>query len=103
MPVAVPMMQVRVVGMPVHQWCMAMPMRVRLAGRVGRQMIVLMMSIVAMAMLVFHSFMNVLMLMPFCQMQPEAEAHQASSDQKLNRQQLIQHNDRHDGTHERCE
>ena len=83
-PVAVPMMQVGVVRMPVHQWCMAMPVRVRFAGRVGRRMIVLMMSIVAMAMLVFHRFMNVLMLMSLCQMQPESEAHQAAGDEKLN-------------------
>jgi len=85
MPVAVPMMQVRVVGMPVHQWCMAMPMRVRLAGRVGRRMIVLMMSIVAMVMLVFHSFVNVVMLMSLCQMQPETDAHQATGNEKRKR------------------
>ena len=69
-PVAVSMMQVRVMGMPVHQWCMAMPVHMRLAGRVGRRVIVLMVCFVAMAMLVLHRFMNMVMLVLLGQMQP---------------------------------
>jgi hypothetical protein len=69
-PVTVSMMQVRVVGMPVHQGCMAMPVGMRLASRVGRGVIVLMVCVVAMAMLVLHRFMNVVMLVLLGQMQP---------------------------------
>jgi hypothetical protein len=69
-PVAVSMMQVRIVGMPVHQRCMAMPVHMRLARRVGRRVFVLMVNIVAVAMLVLHRFMNVVMLVLLRQMQP---------------------------------
>ena len=69
-PVAVSMMQVRIVGMPVHQRCMAMPVRMRLAGRIGRRVIVLMVCVVAMAMLMLHHFVNMVMLVPLGQMQP---------------------------------
>ena len=68
--VAVSMMQVRVVRMPMDQRCMAMPVHMRLALRVGRRVIVLMVCIVAMAMLVLHRFMNMLMLVLLGQMQP---------------------------------
>ena len=84
-PVAVSMVQIRVVRMPVHQWCMTMPVRMRLAGRVGRRMIVLMVRIVTMAMLVLHRFMNVVMLVLLGQMKPEPEAHQAARNNELYR------------------
>jgi len=79
------MMQVRIVGMPVYQWGMTMPVRMRLPGWVGRGVIVLMVCVVPMAMLVLHRFMNVVMLVLLGQMKPEPEAHQAARNNELYR------------------
>jgi len=55
---------------------MPVPMRMRLAWRIVRPVLMMMVVVEAMPVLVFHGLVNVLMLMPFGQMQPETESHQ---------------------------
>src|ERR1700742_4605919 len=60
-PVPMTMMQVRIVRVTMHERCVAMPMAMRLACRIIRPMLVLMMGIVAMAVLMLQPFVGVLM------------------------------------------
>ena len=73
---AVLVMQVGVMRMPVSQLLMAVPVGMRFAWRVDINMDVAMMLVVQMAMLVLDRLVNVVVLMPFGQMQPEANGHQ---------------------------
>lgn len=72
--VSVPVMQIRVMGMPMPHRLVAMPVRMRL--RYGGRMDVLVMLIVHMAVLVLQCAMRMFVLVPFGQMQPEPETHQ---------------------------
>ena len=83
MAMSMPMMEVRVVRMPVHQANVPVPMSVWFTGRIAGTMRVLMMLVVTMSVFMLHRLVNVLMLMTFGQMQPEAEAHQATSNEYL--------------------
>ena len=67
---SVPMMEVRVVRMPVDQAAVPMPMNVRLAWRVAGAVRVLMMLVVPMPVFMFHRLVKVLVLVPLGQMQP---------------------------------
>ena len=67
---SVPMMEVRVVRMPVDQADVPMPMSVRLAWRVTVAVRVMMMLVVPMPVLMVHRLVNVLVLVPLGQMQP---------------------------------
>ena len=78
---AVPVVQIGVVRMPMHQARMAMPVGMRLAEWVGRFVLVLVVRIVAMAVLVLHRFMHMLVLVLFGQVQPDAERHQRAGDE----------------------
>ena len=68
MPMSVTVMQVRVVGMPVGQRRVPMSMGMRFARRDIRPMLMLMMFVVIVAMLVFHCFVRVLVVVPLGQM-----------------------------------
>ena len=83
MAMSMPMMEVRVVRMPVHQAHVPMAMSVRFARRVAGAMRVLMMLVVTMPVFMLHRFVNVLVLVPLGQMQPEAETHQSASNEQL--------------------
>ena len=72
MAVSMPMMEVRVVRMAVHQANVPVPMSVWFTGRIAGTMHVLVMLVVTMPMFMLHRFVNVLTIMPFGQMQPEA-------------------------------
>jgi hypothetical protein len=85
MTMSVPVMEVRVVRMPVDQAVVPMPMTVRFAGRVAGAVRVLMMLVVPMPVFMVHRLVNVLVLVPLGQMQPEAEAHQTASNEQLQR------------------
>jgi hypothetical protein len=73
MPMA--MMQVRVVRVSVYERGVPVPVRVRLAGRIGDSVLVLVMFVVTMPVLVLHRFVDVFMHVPLGQMQPQTEAH----------------------------
>ena len=66
---------VRHMGMLVHEPLVAMPMRMRFAGRVIGPMSVLVVRIVHMRMAVLHRLMNVFMIMNLRQVQPHAGSH----------------------------
>jgi hypothetical protein len=75
MAMSMPMMEVRVVRMPVHDADVPMPMSMRFAGRVAGAMRVLMMLVVTMPVFMLHRLVNVLVLVSFRQMQPQPEPH----------------------------
>jgi hypothetical protein len=83
MGMVMPVMQIGVVGMPVHQPDMLVPMRVRLTGRIDVSMLVLVMSIVTMPVFVSRRFVEVIVLVLFGQVQPKAQAHQAARDNQM--------------------
>ena len=78
-----PMMQIGIVRVPVCDADMPMPMGVRFARRIGRRVIVLMVLVMTMPMLVFHGFVQMLVLVPLGQMEPQPKAHQRPGDHKL--------------------
>ena len=80
MPVTVPVMQVRVMRMPVHERRMTVPMHMRLSGRHVGPVVMSMVLVVPMPVLVFHRVMNVLVIVLLDQVQPEPEAHQTACD-----------------------
>jgi len=98
--VSVPVVKVGIVGMAMHEGRMAMPMRMQVAGRIGRCVHMLVMSVVPVPMLVLQRFMDVLVFVLLGQVQPQAEPHQAAGDDELHRYRLTQHHDREDSTHE---
>ena len=84
-PVTVPVMQVRVMRMPMHERCMAMPMRMGLSRRYVGPMLMSMVLIVPVPVLVLHGIMNVLVIVLLRQVQPEPEAHQTARNKQLRR------------------
>ena len=64
-----PMVEVRIVRVPVDQSCVAMHVDMRLRWCV-RRMAVLMMFVMHVDVLMLHRLMRVFMQMPLCQMQP---------------------------------
>jgi hypothetical protein len=83
MPMLMPVMQVRIVRVPVYETGMPVPMRMWLAGRIAFSMLVLMVFVVVMPMLVLHQLMDMFVLVPLGQVQPEAGAHQGARDKDL--------------------
>jgi len=85
MGVSVPVVQIGIVRMTMHQRSVLVPMHVRLARRIGRRVHVLVVGIVMMPVLVLHGLMGVFMLMAFLQVHPEANAHQAAGKHEPHR------------------
>jgi hypothetical protein len=81
----------------VLQRLVAVRMGMRLARRVGRIMDVLMMLIVNVRMGMRHRLVHVLVLMPFCEMQQNAQHHEYPGGCKLKSQRLAQKQDGGDG------
>lgn len=69
-----PVMQIRVMRMPVPQGFMAVPMGMRFADRA--LMGVLMMVVMAVQMVMLQRLMLMLVVVPFGQMQPKPQQHQ---------------------------
>ena len=55
-----------------------MPVRVRFVRRIANCVLMLVMCIVGMPVLMFHRFVDMVVLMLFGQVQPEAHAHEAA-------------------------
>lgn len=72
----VPVVDVRKVRVPVRQDPMPMRVHVRLAPVPRKVMLVLVVRVVSMRMRVFERLMRVVVLVPFANMQPDANAHQ---------------------------
>ena len=94
------MMHVGYVRVPVPHFGMPMRMHMRFAGRVVRQVLVLVMFIVHMGMRVLHRLMLVLMFVLLGEVQPDANAHQEAGRDKLERERLAQKQDGGDRTQE---
>ena len=60
----VPMVQIGVVRVPVHEANVPMPVRMRLAGRICCGVPVLMVLVVTVPMLVLHGFVQMFVLVP---------------------------------------
>jgi hypothetical protein len=63
-------------------------LRMRFTGRIVRPLLMVMVIVVTMPVLVFHGLVDVLMIMPFGQMQPQAKGHQHPGQSKLDRETL---------------
>lgn len=66
----VPMMQIGIMRMAMHERLVPVPMAVRLAGRIVRCMRVLMVLVMRMPVLVLHRIVHVLMFVTLSQMHP---------------------------------
>lgn len=64
-------------------------------------MVMLMMCVMNMKMIMLQSFVNVLVVVPFCQMEIEPQGHQHTGRQELQRQRLVQEDDSQQRTDER--
>ena len=69
-PVAMAVMQIGIMRVAMDQRRVAVPVRVWLAQRISRSVLMLMMNVMAVPMLVFQSIVDMLMLMLFDQVQP---------------------------------
>lgn len=76
--------------MSVYQALMAVPVAVRFPRRIGRGVEVPVVLIVDVAVLMLHRLVNMLVLMPLGQMQPQASGHQHTSAEQPNRERLRQ-------------
>ena len=76
--VAMPMMEIGIMTMPMHEWLMLMPMAVRFPWRGVHAVRVPMVLIVGMPVLVLHVLVRVLMVMTFREMQPQPDSHRTA-------------------------
>ena len=86
----VAVVQVGVVGMPVHQRLMPVPVAVRFPARIVRPVGVPMVLVVNVPVRVLHELVPMLVLVPLGEMQPEADRHEASRDKQAGRQRLVE-------------
>jgi len=98
---AVPVMQIGVMRVLVHERHMAMPVRVRLAGRIAGHVRMLMVSVMRMAVLVLEGFVHVLVLMRLGEMQIESDRHQKTRNNELQRHGFAEPRDRDERADER--
>ena len=97
------MMCVGIVRMRVHEPLMAMPVAVRLSGRVVHSVFVLVMVVVHVRVLVFNLLMNMGMLMPLADVEPDAEAHQGGGNPERGTRALTPERERRRRADERRE
>jgi len=88
--------------MAMGQWLVTMPMRVADARWVASRVAVLMMFVMPMGVIVFHRFVDVLMVVHFGQMQPDPGRHQHASGQQLESYRFAQEHYGGERTDERC-
>jgi hypothetical protein len=100
MPVTV--MQIRIVRMAVPQAGVAMSVRMWLAGRIVWPMHVLMVLIVHVPMFVLNLLVQMIVFVPFHQVEIEADPHQHRGKHKLYAHRVIEQRDRQDSADERC-
>ena len=78
-----PMMRVRIVRVAVPNAGMDMEMRMRFAGRLFSQMLMLVMEVVHMPVLMLRRLVFMQVLMPLGQMQPYSNGHQDTGCDQL--------------------
>ena len=92
-PMAVAVVQVGVVRVAMDQGCVAVRMRMGLAGWVAGAVRVPVVRVVLMGVVVLQGRMRMVVLVPLGQMQPEAEAHEAAGHEQASGQGLAQQED----------
>ena len=95
-------MHVRQVRVPMSHWLVLVRMRMRLAGRVRSYMGVSVMDVMHMRMCMNESLVKMLMLMMFGQVQPYANGHQGTRDEKLCCYRFTKDDDRYRAANEWC-
>ena len=88
--VSVPMVKVGIVWMTMHEARMAMPVRMRLARWIGRDVLMTMVRVVTMPVFVLHRLVDVLVIVPLGQVQPEAQTHEDAGHEENDRQRVVQ-------------
>ena len=76
-------------------------MRMRLARRRSGVVRVLVVRVVLVAVLVLHRLVNMLVLVPLADVEPDADHHEACCDHQPGRHGLTEHDDADHGTNER--
>ena len=95
----VAMVQIGVMDVLVTHWLMSMPVRMGLRHRpVVAMPMVLVMHV---AMLVLEQLVRVFVIVPFRQMQPQANAHQQACGDELHRHRLTEKHQRNQGSDKR--
>ena len=89
--VGVSVVNVGEMGVAVGQGLVPVPVGMRLTGRVGGQMAVLMVRIVHVAMTVFQRCVGVQVFVPLAQVQPDPQSHQRPGDQEWGGHRFTQH------------
>ena len=102
MQMAVPMVDVGIMGVSVDHRPMTVRMAVRLAWRDAGRMLMLMMSVMDVPMVMLEWFVRMLMAVRFGQMQPEPDRHQDPGDDERRGDRLAEHRDRQRCADERC-
>ena len=89
-----PVMNVRIVGMPVRHPGMSVDVSVRLAGRERRVVLVLMVLVVDMDVLVQQLVVRVLVLVALGEVQVESDRHQPTRDDERDGDRFAEGKDR---------
>src|SRR6266511_4415398 len=98
-----PVVEVWKVRVTMPQADVHMPVRVRLPRWLGAIMGVLVMLVMLVPVLVGHLMVLVLVCMALCQMKPDAEGHERTGRNELDRHRVPQQHDRDQGSEERSE
>ena len=80
-----PMMKIGVVRVAMYHVNVPVPVSMWFPGRVGHGMLMLVMNIVTMPMLMIERLVKMFVLVPFSQVQPQANTHQAARENQLHR------------------
>jgi hypothetical protein len=87
--VVVTMMDVRHVSVTMSRRLVTVPMRMGLAGWIGRTVLVSMVFIVTVAMVVFQGLMKMFVLVVLSQVEPHADHHQQKRRPEKERRYLV--------------
>ena len=101
MTVAVPVMEIGVVGVLAPEALVPVKVGVRLGH--GSRMLVLVMRVMHVTMFMFSFLMDMLMFMAFRQMKPQADRHQNACDDQSQGNRIPQHQDRKRCASEGCQ
>ena len=83
MAVAMTMVQVGIMRVPVHHRRVAVPMRMRLSGRIARLVIVLVVLVMDMTVLMFERLVRMVVIVSFDEVEIEADPHQQRCEHEL--------------------
>jgi hypothetical protein len=85
--------QIGVMRMPVNQRSVVVHMGMFHPRMHRRMMVMLVVFVMVVAMLVYHRFMRMIVPMPFREMEPQTQSHQAPGNQQQHRQWFPEYHD----------